>query len=164
MNLVQLGAKLGTMPISVIKSSEISILLKLFSSQINPNLTDGKKLNASTTGDDITKIFHDGDADIQAIFLQDIFDDVQTSSILDAILNEDKFQDTHDESARKKWGSVGGSVLILCVGVTLYILWGFVNQHGLKPPIPDATVGNMLTELIQEGIKMLISSVKDQGQ
>lgn len=163
MNLVQLGEKLGSLPISVIGSGEITIVLKLFTTQINPILTDGRKLNASTTGTEIYKLFEDADADVQALMLEDIFDNVQTSKILEAIILGDKFQDEKDESAKKKWGSLGGSLLIICLGISLMVFWGFVSNHGLKPPIPEAWMGNMVTKLFETGFNMLIEYLSNQN-
>lgn len=153
MNIVQIGDKLRDMPISVLKSEDIIDILK----KVNAVAPEGHQISAKSTGDDLYKLFNDSDAGVQSSLLEDLFSSRRESIILNTIIEENNKQNRKDDSTKKKWGSIQGSVLLIAAAFLLIIGWGFISQHGAKPDIPDAVIGNMVTQLLQHGVDMLLA-------
>lgn len=153
MNIVQVGDKLRGRPISILRSEDIITLLE----KVNTLVPEEQKISAQSTGNDLYKLFSSVDAGIQAKLLEDIFSSKREAIILSTIIEENNKQEVKDDSAKKKWGSVQGSVILIGFGFLIAIIWSFISQHGSKPPIPDAVIGNMVTELVQHGVDMLIA-------
>lgn len=155
MNIVQIGDKLRDLPISILRSEDIVAIL----GKVNSVVSESQQITARSTGDDLYKLFNTVDADIQATLLQEIFNSRRESLILNTIIEEKNKLSRKEHSAKNKWSSVQGSVILLGAGFLIAILWGFIAQHGTKPPVPDAVVGNMITELMRAGVGMLLDYV-----
>lgn len=156
MNIVQVGDKLRGRPISILRSEDIVTLL----SKVNILVSEEQKISASSTGDDLYKLFNTSNAEVQAKMLEDIFSAKREAIILSTIIEENNKQERKDDVAQKKWGSVQGSILLIAAAILIAIVWSFVSQHATKPPIPDAVIGNMVTELLRHGVDMLIAYIE----
>lgn len=153
MNIVQIGNKLRHLPISILKSEDIVTII----GKVNAVVPEEHQITANSTGDDLYKLFNSVDAETQTSLLQEIFNSRRESLILDTIFEEALKQNRKDDTAKNKWSSVQGSVVLIGAGMLIAIIWSFISQHGTKPAVPDAVVGNMITELMHAGIEMLIS-------
>lgn len=152
MNIVQIGDKLRDLPISILKSEDIVTIL----GKVNAVVPESQQITARSTGDDLYKLFNTVEAHIQAVLLQEIFNSRRESLILNTIIEENNKLNRKNDSAKNKWSSIQGSVLLIGAGFLIAILWSFISQHGAKPPVPDAVVGNLITHLMQVGVNMLL--------
>lgn len=151
MNIVQIGDKLRDLPISILKSDDIVAILE----KVNSVVPEAQQITANSTGDDLYKLFNSVDAEVQASLLQEIFNSRRESLILNTIIEENNKLSRKEDSAKKKWSSFQGSIVLIGAGFLIAIIWSFVAQHGTKPPVPDAVVGNLITELMHAGMDML---------
>lgn len=158
MNIVQIAERLRDLPISILGSEDIVVILK----QVNESAGDEHHITASSSGNDIYKLFNEVDAEVQTELLKDVFTNRRETQILSLILEESAKRNRKAGDTGNKWTSVQGSILLVAAGVLIAILWSFVTSHGLKPPVPDAVVGNLVTELIQYGGDALIKQVTEE--
>ncbi len=157
MNIVQIAERLRGLPISVLPSEDIITILN----QVNGAVPDEQHITASSTGNDVYKLFNESVAEVQTELLKDIFTARRATLILGLILEESGKRNLKDNVTGRKWGSFQGSILLIAAGVLLSIIWSFFSNHSLKPPVPDAVVGNLITDLIQIGSDLLIDHVQN---
>lgn len=158
MNLVQIGERLRDLPISILSSNDIIAILK----HANGQLPEDQHISASSTGNDIYRLFCDSPAEIQTELLKDIFSARRETLILNTIFEESSKQLKKDSSTNHKWTSIHGSVLLLGAGFLIAIVWSFISSYGLKPAVPEAVVGNLVTDMIKMGGQMLIDYLSQE--
>lgn len=158
MNIVQIGEKLRDQPISILRSEDIVLIL----GKVNAIVPEESQITATSTGNDLYKLFQSVNGDVQTVLLEDIFNSRRESGILNSIIEEATKQNRKDISAGHKWTGVQGSIVLLGAAALILIVWSFVAEYGTKPPVPDAVVGNLVTELLQTGVHMLIGYMTNQ--
>ena len=155
MNIVQIGEKLRDQPISILRSEDILIIMN----KINDIVPEEQQISATSTGNDIYKLFTTVTGEVQTVMLEDIFNSRRESIILNSIIEEASKQTRKDVAATKKWGSVQGSLVLFGAVILLVVGWSFLASYGQKPPVPDAVVGNLVTELLRAAVDLLLQSV-----
>lgn len=159
MNIVQIGDKLRDLPISILRSGDIVLILN----KVNALVPEDSQITAQSTGNDLYKLFNSVNGDIQSVLLEEIFNARKEALILGIIMEEAGKQSRKDVTTTKKWTTLQGSIMILCAAALVAIGWSFLSSYGTKPPVPDAVVGNLLTELLQTGVKLLIEYFTTQA-
>lgn len=153
MNIVQIGDKLRDLPISILHSEDIVLIL----GKVNDLVPDEDHITASSTGNDLYRLFNSVDADVQTAMLEDIFKSRRESIILNTIIEEATKKSKKENNTGYKWTSVQGSIVMLGTAALIMIIWSFISEYGTKPAVPDAVVGNLITELLQTAVELMIN-------
>lgn len=161
MNTVQVAERLRDLPLSILPSEDIVTILKI----VNDVVPTEVQITASSLGDDIYKLFRNQGAEVQTQMLKEVFSLKREAIILRTILEESTKQSRSDKTMGSKWTGIQASITLIGMGVLLAITWSFVSTHATKPIVPDAVIGNIVTELVHSGTRAIIRSVEqDQEQ